>query len=96
MEGAGGDLLGDGAAEEAREAIAELAGGLVGEGEHADAPRRHADGADEVGDAMDDDAGLAAAGARDDEQRTIDVLHGLLLRLVEALEETVCRHTLAV
>ena len=93
MEGAGGDLLGDGAAEESRKSLAQLAGGLVGEGEHANAARPDAHRAHEVGHSMHDDAGLAAARPRDYEQRALDVLHGLLLRLVEALEEVVGRHT---
>ena len=45
---------------------------------------------------MHDDAGLAAARPRDYEQRALDVLHGLLLRLVETLEEVVGRHTKSV
>ena len=93
MEGAGGELLGNGASEQPRQPVAELAGGLVRECQHADAARPDAHSAHEVGDAVHDDSSLAAARPRDDEQRALYVLHGLLLRLVEALEEVVGRHT---
>ena len=46
-------------ADEADDPIAELGGGLVGEGHREDAEGRHVLDADEVGDAVGEDAGLA-------------------------------------
>ena len=70
-------------AAEPLEARAHLAGGLVGERHGEDAPRRHARARDEVRDPVRDDARLAAARAREDEQRPLGVRHGRRLRLVE-------------
>jgi len=50
-------------------------GGLVGEGEGDDLPRLDAL-AEQVSDAIRDDAGLAAAGAGENEERAIDVRDG--------------------
>src|SRR5262249_37336101 len=61
------------------------AGGLVGEGHRQDAARLDAV-LDEAGDARDQDAGLAAAGAGEDHERPVAVHHGLALLGVEGLE----------
>ena len=71
----------------AEQTLAHLPGGLVGEGDGG-----HAAGADverpyHVGDAMRDDAGLAAARPGEDEQRPVDGLDGLELRLVESCQQ---------
>ena len=65
------------------EARAHLAGGLVGERHGEDAPRRDALARDEVGDAIRDDARLAAAGAGEDEERALRVGDRGGLRIVE-------------
>ena len=55
-----------------------LAGGLVGEGDGQDVVRLDAL-LQQVGDAAGDDAGLAAAGPGQDEQRSFEVRDGLAL-----------------
>ena len=60
-----------GLADEADDPFPQLGGGAVGEGHREDLPRPDALDADQVGDAMREDAGLAAAGARQDEQRPV-------------------------
>ena len=57
------------AAGELLDALAHLAGGLVGEGDGEDAIGPHA-AAQQLGDAEGDDARLARAGAGEDEQRS--------------------------
>ena len=71
-------------ADEGADAAAHLAGGLVGEGDGEDLVGAHAAHADEVGDAVGEHARLARAGAGQDEQRALEVGHGLALRLVQA------------
>ena len=83
VERADGEILRDVVAEQRREARAHLARGLVGEGDREDAVRRHVVRRDEVRDAVDDDARLAAARAGEDEQRPVDVLDRADLRRVE-------------
>ena len=51
-------------------ALAHLAGGFVGERDGQDGGRRHVPRGDQVRDAVRDDAGLAAARAGQDQQRT--------------------------
>ncbi len=64
-----------------------LVGGLVGEGHGYDGVGRHPTGGDQMGDAVRDDARLAAAGAGQNQQGTFAVLDGLALPVVESFEE---------
>ncbi len=75
------------AAKQAPDALAHLAGGLVGEGDGEDAPRGDAALADQVGDAVRDDAGLAGAGAGEDEQRAVTVGDRLDLGRIQAAQQ---------
>ncbi len=70
------------AAEALLETRAHFAGGLVGEGEAEDAPGRRAL-AHQAPDPLGEHAGLAAAGAGDDEAGPLTVVHGLLLGRIE-------------
>ncbi len=74
-------------AQEAGGTFAHLAGGLVGEGDGQDAPRRHAPFTDQVGDALRDDPGLAAAGPGEDKDCAVTMGDGGALGLVQAFEE---------
>ncbi len=65
------------------EAGAHLAGRLVREGDGEDAPRRDVLARDEVRDPIGDDARLAAARAREDEERPFGVNDSAGLGLVE-------------
>ena len=69
--------------EELLEACAHLAGRLVGEGHREDAVGRHAVGGDEVGDAVGDDARLAAARAGEHQEGAVDGRDRPRLRLVQ-------------
>ena len=62
MEGADGQALGTGG-DQRGQPRAHLAGGLVGEGDRQDRPRRHAIGLCQPANAMGQYAGLAGAGA---------------------------------
>ena len=73
-------------AEEPLDAVAQLTRRLVGEGDGHDARRRHADLVDQVGDAMRDDAGFAAAGPGEDEKRSLTVDDGFVLGRVKPFE----------
>ena len=64
-------------AEEAGETVAHLSRGAVGEGYGGDASRADADAEDEVGDAVRDDACLARARPRDDEQGAVNAFDSL-------------------
>ena len=75
--------------EQGDEALSHLSGSLVGEGDGGDAVWGDADDAHEVRDAVRDDARLAAAGARDDEQRAVDRGDGVALVVVQAVEDLV-------
>ena len=75
------------AAEQRLDAVAQLARRLVGEGDGHDAAGRHALLADQVGDAVGDDARLAAAGPGEDQQRPFGVDDGVVLGGVEAFED---------
>ena len=77
------------AAEEARDALAHLAGGLVGERDREDPARVDAVLLDEARDARREHARLAGARAGEHEQRPVDVQHGLALRRVQALEQRI-------
>ena len=81
-------LLGD-RADEGADPVLHLVGGLVGEGDGEDLEGADALVADQVGDAVREHAGLAGAGAGDDEQRPVDVGDGLRLDRVQPLEERV-------
>ena len=54
-------------------------GGPVGEGDRQDPPRGDVLDADQVGDPMGEDAGLARSGAGQDQQRTLGRRHGACL-----------------
>ncbi len=73
-------------AEQARDARAHLLGGLVGERHGEDARRVHAVVLDEMGDAPREDAGLAGAGTRQHEQRTLEMEHRLALGRIQVGE----------
>ncbi len=64
-----------------------LAGRLVGEGDGADLVGAHAPCRDHVRDPVREHAGLAAAGAGKDEQRSIGGLDGLTLGRIQPLQQ---------
>ena len=70
--------------------LAHLLRGLVGEGDRQDLARPRAPAVDEVRDPVRQHAGLARAGAGEDQQRTLAVQDGLALGLVEPLQKVVC------
>ena len=69
------------------DALAHLRRGLVGERDRQDLARLGLPGADQVRDPVGQDARLARAGAREDQQRAFAVRHGVALGRIEALEE---------
>jgi hypothetical protein len=69
------------------DAGAHLAGGFVGEGDSQDAITGDVKDLHQVGDAVGEDAGLAGAGASDDQNWAVDGKHGLLLGIVQPGEE---------
>ena len=73
-------------ADEISDALAHLPRRLVREGDRKDLGRLHADRAEQVGDAAREDAGLAGAGAGDDEHGAFGVEHGLALRRIQVGE----------
>jgi hypothetical protein len=83
VEGVRPDAVGGEGTDEGCEAFAELACGGDGVGAGEDGLGGEAAFADEVGDAFDDDAGLAGARSGEDEQGFADVGDGLVLRVVE-------------
>jgi hypothetical protein len=84
MEGRHGEPVPGAALDQPPDAFLHLARGLVGEGQRADGARRQPALADQVGDLAGDDAGLAGAGAGNDQQRAADVAHGLALAWVQS------------
>ena len=68
-------------------ALAHFAGGLVGEGDGQDGRWRHTRCADEVGDAVRDHAGLAAARAGQDQERTFGMANGFTLLGIQPVEK---------
>ena len=68
-------------------ALAHLAGGLVGKGDRKNRIRRHAFFVDEPRDAAGDDARLARAGSGQDQQRTFRRLHGGALFGIQIVDE---------
>ena len=85
VEGAHPHAAGGGA-HEAAEALAHLGGGLVGERDGQDLPRLDAQVFEHMGDAIREHARLAAAGAREDEQRSFGAEHRFALGAVEGIE----------
>jgi hypothetical protein len=79
------------AAEDPFEALAHLRRRLVREGDREDLVRLDAMRPDQVRDPMREDAGLARARPRDDEERSVDVEHRLPLGRVEAREQLLVR-----
>ena len=79
------------ATEHALEPLAHLRRGLVRERDREDLVRLDAVRPDQVGDPVGEDAGLPGACPRDDEQRPVDVEHGLALGGVEVGEELLVR-----
>ena len=74
------------AGKQGAQALAHLCRGLVGEGDGQDLPGTNALVGDHVGDAHGQHAGLAGAGARQDQQRAMGALDGLALGGVEAVQ----------
>ena len=77
------------AADQQLDPLAHLLGGLVGEGDREDLVGPRLAGPQQVGDPVREHAGLARAGAREDQQRPLAVRHRVALGLVQALEESV-------
>ena len=75
------------AAEQLLDTLGHLACRLVGEGDRHDVPGAHPPLADQVGDAVGDDPGLARAGSGQDEERSLAVQHGRFLGRVQVGEE---------
>ena len=63
--------------------LTHFGGSLVGEGDGENLAGGRAVGCEQVGDAVGEHAGLAGAGARDDEQGRAGVQHGFFLAFVE-------------
>ena len=80
-----------GAADEQLDALAHLLRGLVGERDRQDLVRARLARAQQVGDPVGQHAGLARAGAGQDQQRPLAVRDRVALRLVEALQQGVDR-----
>ena len=76
-----------GLADEGDDPLAQLAGGPVRERDREDLPRPDALHPDQVGDPVGEDAGLAAAGAGQDEERTVGGRDGARLLRVEAPDD---------
>lgn len=87
VEGVDVQAIGDGPGEEAGEAGAELLGGLGGEGDGEDVLGENRAGGDGVGDAVNDDAGFAGAGAGENDQGATVVHDGGFLGVVETVEQ---------
>ena len=87
VEGAHRHLAARLLADQAHDAGPQLRGGLVGEGDRQDLPRPDALDADEIGDAMSEDARLAAARAGQDEHRAVRRPNRALLLRVQSSED---------
>ena len=83
VEGAEPQPLG-GAAEHGGDALAHLAGGLVGEGDGQHLAGKGAAGQQDMGEAGGQHAGLAGAGAGQHQQRAVHGLDGFALLGVQA------------
>ena len=86
VERAGLDLA-TGLADERHDALAQLPGGTVRERHRQDRPRPDALDADQVRDAVGQDAGLAAAGAGEDEERAVGGRDSTSLLRVQAADD---------
>jgi hypothetical protein len=75
------------AAQQGIDAIPHLTGGLIGKRDRQDCPARHPAGGDQMGDAVRDDPGFAAACASQDQQRPFGVLDGFSLAGVQTVTE---------
>ncbi|KFF33516.1 hypothetical protein G039_0325365 [Pseudomonas aeruginosa VRFPA01] len=84
VEGRDGQAPAFAAAQQAADALLHFPRGLVGEGHRDDVLGADAALLDEVGDLAGDHAGLAGAGASQDQQGTADVVHGFLLPGIES------------
>jgi hypothetical protein len=78
--------------QERAQALAHLAGGLVGEGDREHVARVHAL-VDEAGDAVGEHTGLAGAGARQHHERALAVHHGRPLLGIEPVQQIVAQCT---
>ena len=78
-----------GAADEQLDALAHLGRRLVGERDREDLARPGLVGPQQVGDPVREDAGLARAGAGQDQQRALAVGDGVALGRIQACEEVV-------
>jgi hypothetical protein len=67
--------------------LAHLVGGLIGEGHGQDTRSGDAMRLDQVCDAVRDDAGFAASGAGEQQERSFDVPDSRLLLWIETLEK---------
>ena len=72
------------AADQVADALAHLRRRLVGERDREDLPGTGLPGRQQVGDPVGEDAGLAGAGAGEDQERAAGVLDRFALRRVEA------------
>ena len=88
VEGAERHPAGDGGVDQRREPFAHLARRLVGEGHAEDLLRRNS-GAEHVGDAVGDDAGLAGSGAGEHQHRPFDGAGGGGLFRIETGENRI-------
>ena len=61
------------------DAFAHFTGGLIRKSDGEDAGAGNLMGSDEMADAMGDDPGFAGTGTRQNQQRTVDMRHGVLL-----------------
>ena len=86
MEGAEPRHALDDLADHAADALLHLARRLVGEGDREDLARAGAAGRQDVGDARGQHAGLAGAGAREHQHRTVERHHRFALLRVEIVE----------
>ena len=85
------DRLGDTqSANKFLDALTHFGGGFVGEGHRQNGFRHHSHVLDQVGDAVGDDARLAAARAREDQHRAVSSFDGLTLLRVELIEKRQC------
>ena len=72
--------------QQTRDSVSQLTRGLVGEGDRQDSVRRDASFMNEVGDSGSEDASLARSRPSQDQQRTLEVVHGFSLFLVQVLQ----------
>src|SRR5581483_500884 len=73
--------------QEVRDAIAHFAGGFIRERDRKNGGGRHMTRSDDVGDTMRDDAGFAATGAGQYQQRAFSLGYGLALLRVQPLKK---------